>query len=218
VPFPVAVLLPVPEVDLEAVLEVGLGTEAVLVAGLGIEVGPGTVAVLEAVHEVGLGTEAVLGVDPGIEAAPEAGPGTVADPEVDPGIEVDLEVDPGTEAVLGVGPGTEVGPGIEAGPALAEGEHSLVVAEEELQAQTEGELADPALSHAWALHSCPCPALEAPCEAGDSPGDSRQDDHTPLGAWRGCWGRDSPEASDPGPSSSAPPPASDARSSGTPPQ
>jgi len=154
VPFPVAVLLPVPEVD----LEVGLGTEAVLVAGLGIEVGPGTVAVLEAVHEVGLGIEAVLGVDPGIEAAPEAGPGTVADPEVDPGIEVDLEVGPGTEAVLGVGPGTEVDPGIEAVPALVEGEHSLVVAEEELREQTEGELVDPALSHAWALHSCPCPA------------------------------------------------------------
>jgi len=112
VPFPVAVLLPVPEVDLEAVLEaeleVGPGTEAVLVAGLGIE--------------------------------------------------VDLEVDPGTVAVLEVGPGTEVDPGIEAGPALAEGEHSLVVAEEELQAQTEGELADPALSRAWAPHSCPCPA------------------------------------------------------------
>jgi len=164
VPFAVAVPLPVPEVDLEAVPEVGLGPEAALVAGpgteavLGIEVDPGTVAVLEAVHEVGLGTEAVLGVDPGIEAVLVAGPETVADPEVDPGTEAVLEVGPGTEADLEVGPGTDVGPGIEAGPALAEGEHSLAVAEEELREQTEGELVAPALSHAWAPHSCPCPA------------------------------------------------------------
>ena len=145
-PFAVAVLLPVPEVDLEAVLEVdpgtgavlevGLGTEAVLVAGPGIEVDlevdPGTVAVLEAVHEVGPGTVAVLEVVPGTEAELVAGLGT----------EVDLGVVPG----------------IEAGPALAEGGQSLVVAEEELRAQIEGELVDLALSHAWALHSCPCPA------------------------------------------------------------
>jgi len=211
----VLVLLPVPgtvvvdpEVDLEAVLEAVLGTEAVL------EVVPGTVAVLEAVPGtvVGPGTEVGLGVD--LEVVPEAVLGT----EVDPGIVAVLGVGPGTEVDLGTEAVLGVGPGIEAVPAWAEEEHSLVVVEEELRAQTGGELADPALSHAWALHSCQYPAWEAPCEAGDIPEDSRLGDHNPLGAWRGCWGRGNPGASDPWPSSSEPPPASDARSSGTPPQ
>merc|ERR1711971_78647 len=193
----VLVLLPVPGT-------VVVGPEVVL------EVVPGTVAVLEAVPGtvVGPGTEVGLGVDPEAVLGTEVDPGIVAVLGVGPGTEVDL----GTEAVLGVGPG------IEAVPAWAEEEHSLVVVEEELRAQTGGELADPALSHAWALHSCQYPAWEAPCEAGDIPEDSRLGDHNPLGAWRGCWGRGNPGASDPWPSSSEPPPASDARSSGTPPQ
>merc|ERR1711971_1421 len=158
---------------------------------------PGTVVV---------GPEVVLEVVPGTVAVLEAVPGTVVGPGTEVGLGVDLEAVPG------------VGPGIEAVPAWAEEEHSLVVVEEELRAQTGGELADPALSHAWALHSCQYPAWEAPCEAGDIPEDSRLGDHNPLGAWRGCWGRGNPGASDPWPSSSEPPPASDARSSGTPPQ
>ena len=222
----VLVLLPVPGtvVDPEAVLEVVLVVD------------PGTVAVLEAVHEVVPGIEAVLGVDlevvPGTEAVLEVVPetvavlevvpGTVAVPEVGLGIEAVLGVVLGIEAVLGLGLGIEtvleVGPGIEAVPALAEEEHNLAVAEEKLRVQTEGELADQVLSHAWALHSCQYLAWEAPCEAGDIPEDSHQGDHNPLGAWRGCWGRGNPGASDPWPSSSAPPPASDDRSSGTPPQ
>jgi len=142
VPFAVAVLLPVPEVDLVAVLEVDPGTGAVLEVGLGTEAGPG----IEVDLEVDPGTVAVL------EAVHEVGPGTVAVLEVVPGTEAELVAGLGTEVDLGVVPGTE------AGPALAEGGQSLVVAEEELRAQIEGELADLALSHAWALHSCPCPA------------------------------------------------------------
>ena len=206
----VLVLLPVPGtvVDPEAVLEVVLVVD------------PGTVAVLEAVHEVVPGIEAVLGVDlevvPGTEAVLEVVPETVAVLEVVPGTVAVPEVGLGIEAVLGVGLGIEVV--LEAVPALAEEEHNLAVAEEKLRVQTEGELADQVLSHAWALHSCQYLAWEAPCEAGDIPEDSHQGDHNPLGAWRGCWGRGNPGASDPWPSSSAPPPASDDRSSGTPPQ
>ena len=221
-PSPVAALPLVPGtvVDPVVVLEAGLGTVAVLLLVPGTVVDPGVV--LEAGLEVVPGTEAVLEVVPETVAVLEVVPGTVAVPEVGLGIEAVLGVVLGIEAVLGLGLGIEVvlevGPGIEAVPAWAEEEHSLVVVEEELRAQIEDELADPALSHAWALHSCQHQALEAPCEAGDIPEDSLQGDHNPLGAWRGCWGRGNPGASDPWPSSSAPPPASDAQSSGTPPQ
>jgi len=220
VPSAVADLQPVPGtvVDPGVVLEVVLGTVAVLLP------------VPETVVDPGVVLEAVLGT----VVDPEVVPGTVVDPEVVPGTEVALGVgpgteagpevalvaDPGTEVALEVGPGTEADlvAGTEAVPAFVEEvEHSWVVAEEACRAQTVGELAGLELTHASALRSCPHQASGAPCGAGGNPGDSLRGDHSQLGAWRGCWGRGNPGASDPWPSSSAPPPASAAQSLRTPP-
>ena len=122
---------------------------------------------------------------------------------------------PGTVAVLEVDP--EVVPGTVAVHASAEGGHILVVAEEAPRPQTEDVRVGPGLSRAWGLRVCPHQAWAAPCEAGGNPGGSRRDDQNQLVAWRGYWGRDSPAASGPWPSYSAPPPASGAQNSQTPP-